>query len=355
MSAFRTETPERSDAAESSEASAASPAPDRRRRRGFRLGGEGWITLALFVLAIALIIGSRAISPAFGGWAQTKAILTLAVFVIVVGYGQGLVILVGGLDLSVASAMTVGGILAFRWIGPDAGALIWGLPLILLVGSLIGAANGVGVTMLKVPPFIMTLAAGIIVYSGCLGFTQGTPRGQASPALSSLFTNEVAGVPLILLVMLALVLLAALAQSTTPFGRRLYAVGASPEAAWIAGLPVRALIISAYAISGACACLAGVLMVGYASGASLTMGQDYLLPSIAAVVIGGSSILGGRGNYLGTVGGALLLTTLSTIIAALGIAQGWRTVIYGIVILVALVLLREQFYAWVDRALRGRS
>jgi ribose transport system permease protein len=355
MSAIRAEPPDRSDAAETAEAPPAYPTQDRRQRRAIGFDGEGWITLGLFALAIAMIIGSRVISPAFGGWAQTKAILTLAVFVIVVGYGQGLVILVGGLDLSVASVMTVGGVLAFRWIGLDTGALIWGLPLILFVGSLIGVANGVGVTALKVPPFIMTLAAGIIVYSGCLGFTQGTPRGLASPALSALFTREIAGVPLVLLVMLILVSLAALVQSSTPFGRKLYAVGTSPEAAWIAGLPVRGLTISAYAISGACACLAGVLMVGYASGASLTMGQDYLLPSIAAVVIGGSSILGGRGNYLGTVGGAFLLTTLSTIIAALGIAQGWRTVIYGIVILVALVLLREQFYSWVDRSLRGRS
>ncbi len=355
MTRLHVETPEHSGIGGSRGAPSPSPMQGGRARRGVGLGGERWITLALFVLAIVLILGSRVISPAFGGWTQTKAILTLAVFVIVVGYGQGLVILVGGLDLSVASVMTVGGVLAFRLIGLDTEALIWSLPLILFTGALIGTANGIGVTMLKVPPFIMTLAAGIIVYGGCLGFTQGTPRGLASPALSALFTNEIAGVPLILLVMLVLVSLAALVQSSTPFGRMLYAVGASPDAAWIAGLPVRALTISTYAISGACACLAGVLMIGYASGASLTMGQDYLLPSIAAVVIGGSSILGGRGNYLGTVGGAILLTTLSTIIAALGIAQGWRTVIYGIVILVALVLLREQFYTWVDRSLRGRS
>lgn len=316
---------------------------------------ESLIAVALFALTALIIVGSRVVSPAFGGWDQAKAILTLSVFVIVIGFGQGLVILLGGLDLSVASVMTVGGILTFRWIGADAAALAWGAPLVLAIGGLIGAANGVGVTLLRVPPFIMTLASGIIVYSACLGITQGTPRGQASPALSALFTHEIAGVPLILYVVFGLVVLAALLQSSTPFGRRLYAVGANPAAAHIAGLPVDALTVSAYAISGACASLAGVLMVGYASGATLTMGQDYLLPSIAAVVIGGSSILGGSGVFLGTVGGAILLTTLSTIISALGVAQGWRTVIYGAVILAALLLLREQLYVWADRALTRKK
>jgi ribose transport system permease protein len=112
-------------------------------------------------------------------------------------------------------------------------------------------------------------------------------------------------------------------------------------AAYIAGLPVRLLIIAAYGISGVTSGLAGILLVGYATGATLTMGQSYLLPSVAAVVVGGASILGGRGTYLATVGGALLLTTLSTIIEALGLAEGWRTVIYGLVIMLALLALRE--------------
>ena len=181
MTRLHAETPEHSGIGGSRGAPSPSPMQGGRARRGVGLGGERWITLALFVLAIVLILGSRVISPAFGGWTQTKAILTLAVFVIVVGYGQGLVILVGGLDLSVASVMTVGGVLAFRLIGLDTEALIWSLPLILFTGALIGTANGIGVTMLKVPPFIMTLAAGIIVYGGCLGFTQGTPAAWLRP------------------------------------------------------------------------------------------------------------------------------------------------------------------------------
>ena len=138
------------------------------------------------------------------------------------------------------------------------------------------------------------------------------------------------------------------ASSSSPswctLGRRLYAVGNNPAAAYVAGLPTRALTISAYAVSGACAGLTGIMLAGYSNGATLRMGDDYLLPSVAAVVIGGSSILGGQGSFVGTVGGAILLTTLGTILAALGIEEGWKTIIEGGVILIALVLLREQFY-----------
>jgi ribose transport system permease protein len=146
--------------------------------------------------------------------------------------------------------------------------------------------------------------------------------------------------------------LASLLQRRTAFGRRLYAIGTNPGAAHIAGLPVKLVTILCYAISGGAAGLAGILMVGYSDGATLTMGQNYLSPSIAAVVIGGTSILGGRGHYLGVAGGAILLTTFSTIISALGIAEAWRIIIYGTVIIFALLLLQEHLYVWVERLCR---
>ena len=313
------------------------------------LGGDMWTAIALFGLTALLILSSRWISPGFGGWNQAQAILVLSSFVIVVSFGQQMVILTGGLDLSIASVMTMGGVLAFSWIGASSTALIWGIPLVLALTGAIGALNGIGVVVLRVPPFIMTLAMGIIVYGATLGITGGTPRGQASPLLSALFTSSVFGVPLVIYLMAVIAFLGTLLQVGTGFGRRLYAVGTNPAAAYIAGLPVRALTLATYAISGVSAGLAGILMVGYAEGATLTMGQSFQLPSIAAVVVGGTSILGGSGLYLGAVGGALLLTTFSTVISSLGIAEGWRTIIYGLVILLALLVLREELYLWVGR------
>ncbi|MGH7121600.1 MAG: ABC transporter permease [Acetobacteraceae bacterium] len=284
-----------------------------------------------------------------GGWSSVKAILVLSSFVMVVTFGQQIVILIGGFDMSIASVMTLGGVLTFAWAGRAPVTLVWVIPLVLLISGLVGAVSGLGVTHLRVPPFIMTLATGIVVYGAVLGITGGTPRGVPVPALSALFASRGLGVPYIIYFMIAFAVLASLLQMRTPFGRRLYALGSSAPAAYIAGLSVRRLTIVTYAVSAAASALAGVMMVGYAGGATLSMGDGYLLPSIAAAVVGGTSILGGRGSYPGAVGGAVLLTTLSTIISSLGIAQGWRTVLYGLVILIALLALRDELYVWANR------
>ena len=191
----------------------------------------------------------------------------------------------------------------------------------------------------------MTMATGIIVASSALGYTNGTPRGASPTFLVSLMKSAVFGVPLLLIFVVVLAIAAALVQSATAFGRKLYAIGASARAAHVAGVPVTHLTILAYMASAASAGLAGLMLAGYSDGATLRIGDSYLLPSIAAVVVGGSSILGGSGSFAATVGGALLLTTLSTVIAALGIGQGWRTVIEGSIILIALLLLRENTFA----------
>jgi len=318
-------------------------------RKRVRFTAQSWATISIFAICALLIITSRWISPAFGGWGQLKAVLILSSFVMVAAFGQGLVILLGGLDLSVASVCTLSGVLTFSWVGDSGIALLWGIPLVLLITASVGAANGIGVALLRVPAFIMTLASGIIVYSLCLGFTGGTPRGLSSPILSAIYTDSIGGIPVIILLMVLAAIIGSVIQGKTVFGRKLYAVGANETAAHIAGIPVRRFTIAAYAIAGACSGLAGIMMVGYAGGATLTMGQPYLLPSIAAVVVGGASILGGRGTYLGTVGGAILLTTISTIISALQMPEGWRTVIYGGVILLALIFMREDLFVAVKR------
>jgi ribose transport system permease protein len=195
----------------------------------------------------------------------------------------------------------------------------------------------------------MTLAIGIIVYSAALGITGGSPSGQPSPALTALFADRVLGVPPVLYLMAAFTAAASVLQSRSVLGRMVYALGGNPAAAYIAGLPINLITITCYALSGAAAGFAGMLMVGFTNGATLIMGETYLVPSIAAVVVGGTSIVGGRGHYLGAVGGAVLLTTFSTVINALGIAEAWRIILYGSVIVIALLLLREELRIWVGR------
>jgi ribose transport system permease protein len=319
-----------------------------------RLDRDVRTALALFAISFALIAASRLLGPNFGSLAQMKAILVISSFLMVVAFGQQMVVLLGGLDLSVASMMTLGGVLAFKWIGASDAAVVWGVPAILLVTAALGALSGIGVSVVKIPPFIMTLAMGVILYGVTLGFTQGTPTGQPSAALSALFANTPFGTPVLYLLALGTALCCFL-QMRTSFGRKIYALGTNPVAAYVAALPVHRLTIAAYAISGASAGLAGILMLGYVRGVTLTLGQSYLLPSVAAVVIGGTSIVGGRGIYLGAAAGAILLTTLSTIVASLGINQGWRTIVYGAVIFVALVLLRDDLAVLLKRGGSNRK
>jgi ribose transport system permease protein len=331
-------------------------------KRGGLFGrrGVGWLdrdvrtAFSLFALSVVLIMGSRMLGPGFGSLAQAKAILIISSFIMVVGFGQQMVILIGGLDLSVASMVTLGGVLAFNWIGHSNWALLWAVPAILLISATIGACSGIGVSVFRIPPFIMTLSMGIILYGATLGFTQGTPTGASCPLLSALFMPSAIGVPILYLMVIGTVA-GCLIQSRTTFGRQLYALGTNPMAAYVAALPVRRLTIATYAISATSAGITGILLDGYVNGITLMTGQSYQLPSLASVVIGGTSIVGGRGIYLGAVAGAILLTTLSTIVSSLGIAEGWRTIIYGAAIMIALFIIRDDFRIWPRPRGRGAA
>ena len=319
-------------------------------RRGGGMSRETANAIIVFGLAILLILGSRFVSPALGSWSQVLTVLMLASFLIVLSFGQGLVILVGGLDLSIPSVITLGGVLATGWSGAGEWYV---LPAILAVCALVGVFNGLGVTVLRIPPFIMTMATSIILASAALGYTSGTPRGASPAGLTALMKTTWLGVPGVVYFVVLFVVAGWLLQSRTVFGRKLYAVGANDQAARVAGVSVGSVTVQAYVVSAVCAGFVGMMLVGYANGATLRMGDNYLLPSIAAVVIGGSSILGGRGSFIGTVGGAFLLTTLGTVIAAIGLEQGWRTVIEGGIIVAALFFMREEFFARLRRPKRS--
>ena len=225
-----------------------------------------------------IVLASRVLGPGFGTMRQIQAILVIASFTIVVAFGQQMVILVGGLDLSVGSLVTLGGVLAYRWIGPSPLSLVWGIPLVLLVTGAIGALSGLGVALLRIPPFIMTLAMGIIVYGVVLGVSGGLPRGRASPPLACLFHPNHFGPPAIVYLMIAFAILGTLLQMRTAFGRRIYALGSSPRAAYIAALPVHRLTVTCYAIGAASAGATGILVIGYVGGATLMMGRATSFP-----------------------------------------------------------------------------
>lgn len=322
------------------------------RPKTARLGEQGISVIVILSITLAMLLGFRLISPALSGWSHVGTVLYLSSFLVFCAFGQGLVIMVRGLDLSIASTITLGGVLSATLMNGSNDNFIVLLIAILAICTLVGIINGIGVAVFQVPPFIMTMAMGLIVYSTCLGSTLGTPGGYAAPALRAFMGATLLGLAAPIWLLLAFVFVGTIVQSYSTFGRMLNAVGANPTAAYLAALPCKRITTAAYAVSGLCAGLTGVLMTGYADGATLRMGDAFLLPSIAAVVVGGSSILGGKGLFLGTVGGALLLTTLSTILSAAGFEEGWKTIVEGGVILIALVALRDQTFAALQEWLR---
>lgn len=301
--------------------------------RSFRLGQTGVVWL-LLVLAVP---ASRLVSSQFPSTGQVRDILVLGSFLAIVAFGQGLVVLSGGLDLSLSAIITTSGVLVAAHV-QNGGSFATGALLALLVSTVIGAASGIGVAYLRIPPFVMTVAVGSVVSGGLLGLNRSNPSRPAPDQLQNFFGGSSLGVSNIIWFFVVFVVLATIVQQRTTFGRRVYLVGNGELVARMSGVPVRAVTASVYAVAGACYGIAGMMLVGYSSGANLTLGSDYLLPSIAAVVVGGTAISGGRGNYLGVVGGSLLLTTVAIDISATSLDQGWKNVLYGAIVLIALLL-----------------
>jgi ribose transport system permease protein len=171
--------------------------------------------------------------------------------------------------------------------------------------------------------------------------TAGSSQQPVAPALQKFMNSSLAGIPYPILFTILFVIAAWTFQNRTAEGRKLYAMGSSPAAAHILGLPIAGLTIAVYTIAGLCAGATGILLAGYSSSATLDMGDALLMPSIAAVVIGGARVTGGSGIYIGTLAGALFLSTLSTVITALSLSQGYRNLIQGGIILIALLLQRR--------------
>jgi ribose transport system permease protein len=298
--------------------------------------------IILLGLCLLIILLSRFVNPNLGGFDQIASIIVLSSFLMVVAFGQQMVVLIGGLDLSIPSLVTLGGILSYQWAASSLSGTIAIVLLVMLIGATIGSISGLGVSKLNIPPFIMTLSTGIIIYGVILGGTGGTPRGVSSPYLEQVFSARWFGLPPIVFFTLPFIACATVLQRGTSFGRKLYALGSNPQAAKVAGLQTTFLTSMAYAISGAAACLCGALLVGYSSGATLQMGQFFLMPSVAAVVIGGTAITGGKGTYIAAATAALFITSFGTVASSIQLAEGWRTIIYGSIVLIAITVMRDR-------------
>jgi ribose transport system permease protein len=297
------------------------------------------VATAFGCIVVLLLLGSL-YSPEFLSPAYLLQQLKVASFLGVIATGMMVVILLGQIDLSVPWVVAVGGMMACAAAAHGEAGMILAIPFGILCGVALGFVNGIGVAYLRIPSMIITLAVNAVAQGLMVAYTGGfSPQDSASAAMRFIATSEIVfGVPMALIVWAVIGAGAVFLFTRTTFGRAIYAIGNRERAAYLSGIDTQRVVMVAFAISGGLSAFGGVLLAGYASKAAQAMGDAYLLPSIAAVVLGGTSILGGRGSYLGTVAGVILITLLQSILSVMQMAEFGRQVIYGAVIIAMLLL-----------------
>lgn len=297
-----------------------------------------------FLIAIGLFIFGQIVSPGFAEFSHVMNIMSLSTFLGIVALGQTIVIISGseGIDLSVGSIVSLSAVMASQIMNGSDSRMIPAAAAIIAVGFIIGIFNGLGISYFKIPPLIMTLAMSSVVQGLAIIYTNGQPKGRASQTLVTLGTDRTIGIPNIFVLWLVVTALALIILRYTPWGNMLYGAGANNLTAELSGIKTRVLRTVAYGISGIISALAGLFLLGYTGTSYLDLGAAYVMPSIAAVVIGGVSLSGGLGSYLGTTAGAIVLTTLGSILVTLKMGEGGRQIVYGLVLMALLIIYARQ-------------
>ncbi len=307
------------------------------------------IVVAL-VLIVALLMLGETLSPGFASGQQIQRLLIVAAMLGIVAAGQNFVILGGreGVDLSVGGVVSIAAVLAGNIMAGGNAGIAPAIIACVGLGALFGLFNGLGVTLLRIPPLVMTLGMLGVLQGLLVVLRGGIPSGRAAPGLTQFVTQPVLfGIPGILWLWLAIGVLMAFILNRTVFGYRVYAIGSNEQAAYMAGVPVKLVRVALFMLSGGFAALAGVLLLGYSGTSFANVGEQYMLASIIAVVLGGTPLAGGKGGYTGTMAGAVLLVILQSILTTINIAESGRLMVFGATLLVLML-----FYGR-GRAMRG--
>lgn len=273
----------------------------------------------------------------------------------IIAVGMTFVVLAGGIDLSVGGILAVSGIV-FSGMAKSGYSIAICLICAILVGVLVGSVNAIGIEFLAIPPFIMTLATSSmmsgIAFLICGGI-QMEFTGIKDPMVDFLGNGSVGQIPGPFILFVVIVILSATALYYLPFGRYVYSVGSSFEGARLAGIRTTSVIIVSYIISGACASLGGVITACRLYVGHPVVGSTEALDAIAAMVLGGVSLSGGKGTAIGTMVGILLMTVVANVLNLLGISNYVQQVAKGIIIIIAILLTVKDIRGHIRRAWRG--
>ena len=311
-------------------------------------------TVIAFGCSILLIAIGAIAEPNFLSSDYLLQQLQTASFLGIIATGVMLVILLGHIDLSIPWVICVGGMMATAATGMFGEAVgpVIAIPFGITCGAVLGLVNGLGVAYLRAPSMIFTLGMNAVAQGLMVFHTGGfAPQDKGLPIMRELATGRlIPDVPNPLLIWLAVGAATVFMLTRTSLGRRIYAIGNKERAVYLSGVDTRRVLLICFTISGACAAAGGILLAGWANRSYQAMGDPYLLPTIAAIVLGGTNVLGGRGSYIGTVAGVILITLLQSILsviqpqlffADLGFkmpAEVFRQVVFGVVIIAMLLL-----------------
>lgn len=310
--------------------------------------GRAFLALALIIVVFSVL------SPNFLTVDNLLIMASHVAIFALLSLGMLLVVLTGGIDLSVGSTLGFSAVIAgflLRGVPIEAfGVTLYPNVLVsvliaVALGGLIGLINGVLVARFKVAPFVATLGMLYVVRGVALLMTNGRTindlsgdEGLGNTGFEWLGFNRILGIPIGVLIMAVVAIIIAVVLARTTFGRWLYATGGNARAAELSGVPVKKVTVWVYVVAGLCSAIAGVILASTLTSASPTAGNTYELTAIAGVVIGGASLMGGRGTVRGTLLGAFVIGFLSDGLVLIGVSAYWQTVFVGAVIVVAVML-----------------
>jgi ribose transport system permease protein len=292
-----------------------------------------------FAAALLVWLITIAYTGGQGAMAILTAALSFATFTIIVGLGQMMVITTGpgNVDLSIPATITLSGVVAMKIMDEETSRLLLGIAAAMGAAALVGIFNYGLIRLLRIPPIIATLSSSFLVLSTAISYGRGI-RIKPPPPLAEFATMRVLGIPLTAVVVLVISIALAVILKRTLYGRSVLAVGQNMRAAWLAGLNVDRTRFATYVLSALMAGVCGIMLSGFSGGAALNMGEEFLLASIAVVVIGGTSVAGGRANVPGIWGAALFMYLLVTMLNTLGASAGIRLVLTGLLIIAVIVI-----------------
>jgi ribose transport system permease protein len=301
-----------------------------------RLLAKPWIWS--FVGAALVFIAAIAFTGGYGAGGMITAALSLSVFMVIVGVGQMFVITLGpgNVDLSLPANIGLASAVAMKVMDGSNAMIPVGIVAALGSGIAIGAVNYLFIWALRIPPIIATLSASFIIQSVDISYGRGL-QIKPPPAFADFTNIQIAGIPILAIGTVLFTIVMGIVLHRMTYGRSVLAIGQNIRAAWLAGIPVARVRFITYVLSGALGGLNGALLAGYFRGASVDIGNEYLLASIAVVVIGGTSVAGGKANVPGLWGAALFLVMLLTMLNTFGVSAGIRLVVTGLVIIGVIV------------------